>query len=158
YYMWRSTRGYEQRMTQGSKLFARFGGIPTDRAILRAMLISGALSGVAGAIQILGVERRMVDGFVLSGTGFDGVLIAVLARESIVAIFFIAMLYSGLQLGSINLQFGDIPRQLGGMIIALIILFTAMEGYFRELITRVRVRLMPPASPSTPQENPAGGD
>ncbi|MEL7235745.1 MAG: hypothetical protein AAGK74_14675, partial [Chloroflexota bacterium] len=29
YYMWRSTRGYEQRMTQGSKLFARFGGIPT---------------------------------------------------------------------------------------------------------------------------------
>ncbi|MEL7236375.1 MAG: hypothetical protein AAGK74_17870, partial [Chloroflexota bacterium] len=77
----------------------------TDRAILRAMLISGALSGVAGAIQILGVERRMVDGFVLSGTGFDGVLIAVLARESIVAIFFIAMLYSGLQLGSINLQF-----------------------------------------------------
>ncbi|MCA9881359.1 MAG: ABC transporter permease [Anaerolineae bacterium] len=141
FYIWRSTAGYEQRMTQGSRLFARFGGIPTDRAIIRAMLISGALSGIAGAIQILGVERRMVDGFVLSGTGFDGVLIAVLARESIVAIFFVAILYSGLQLGSINLQFGNIPRQLGGMIISLIILFTAMEDYFRSLIARIRLRL-----------------
>ncbi|MAU13479.1 MAG: hypothetical protein CL607_26915 [Anaerolineaceae bacterium] len=140
-YIWRTTSGYEQRMTQGSSLFARFGGIPTDRAIIRAMLISGALSGIAGAIQILGVERRMVDGFVLSGTGFDGVLVAVLARESVVAIFFVAVLYSGLQLGAINLQFGNIPRQLGGMIIALIILFTSMEDYFRSLITRFRLRV-----------------
>ena len=141
YFLWRSTAGYEQRMTQGAKLFARFGGVRTDRAIIRAMLISGALSGLAGAIQILGVERRMVDGFVLSGVGFDGVLVAILARESVVGIFVVAMLFSGLQLGSINLQFGNIPRQLGGIIIALIILFVSMEDFFRRSLTQIQLRM-----------------
>jgi simple sugar transport system permease protein len=141
FYLWRTTAGYEQRMTQGAKQFAKFGGVPTGRAILRAMLMSGALSGLAGAIQILGVERRMVDGFVLSGTGFDGVLAAILARESVVGLFFVAIIFSGLQLGSINLQFGNIPRQLGGIIIALTILFTAMEDFFRSTITRLRIRM-----------------
>lgn len=164
YYLWRTTRGYEQRMTQGAQSFAQYGGIPTGRAILRAMFISGALSGLAGAIQILGVERRMVDGFVLSGTGFDGVLVAILARESVVALFFVAVLFSGLQLGAINLQFGNIPRQLGGLIIAFIILFTSMENLFREWLTKIRLRLgnlrtSPPLDP--PTEDPApttGGD
>src|SRR5262249_40016654 len=61
FFLWRTTGGYEQRMTRGSSLFARFGGIPSARAALRAMIISGALSGLAGAIAILGVERRLVD-------------------------------------------------------------------------------------------------
>lgn len=142
-FIWRTKAGYEQRMTQGARKFAQFGGIPAERAIIRAMLISGALSGLAGAVQILGVERRIVDGFAASGIGFDGVLIAILAKESIIAIFVVGTLFAGLQIGSINLQFGDIPRQLGSMIISLIILFTSMEDFFRDWITRVRLRLSP---------------
>ncbi len=147
-FLWRTKAGYEQRMAQGAPKFAKFGGIPADRAIIRAMLISGALSGLAGAIQILGVERRIVDGFAGSATGFDGVLIAILAQESIMGIFIVATLFAGLQLGAINLQFGNIPRQLGSMIIALIILFTSMEDYFRDIFTRLRLRLDPSASKS----------
>ncbi len=141
FFLWRTKAGYEQRMTEGAPKFAQFGGIPADRAIIRAMLISGALSGLAGAVQILGVERRIVDGFAASATGFDGVLIAILAQQSIVAIFIVGILFSGLQLGAINLQFGNIPRQLGSMIIAMIILFTSMEDYFRNILTRIQVRL-----------------
>ncbi len=155
FFVWRMTAGYEQRMTRGAQPFARFGGVSTGRAILRAMLISGALSGLAGSIQILGVERRMVDGFVNSGIGFDGVLIAILARESIMGIFAVALLYSGLQIGAINLQFGNIPRQLGGIIIALIILFTSMESFFREIITRTRIRMV---ALSQRRTAPSGGD
>jgi general nucleoside transport system permease protein len=160
YYLWRTTAGYEQRMVQGAQKFAQFGGVPAGRAVLRAMLISGALSGLAGAIQILGVERRMVDGFVSAGTGFDGVLIAILARESIGAIFVVAVLYAGLQIGSINLQFGNIPRQLGGIIIALIILFNSMETFIRGVITRIRVRAGAIGSRSLQTEEvpAAGGD
>ena len=157
-YLWRTTAGYEQRMTQGARLFARFGGIPTDRAIIRAMLISGALSGLAGALQILGVERRIVDGFAGSGLGFDGVLVAILARESIAGIFVVAVLFSGLQVGSTNLQFGNIPRQLGGMIIALIILFTSMEDFFRTQLSRIRTRTTIKPTTITDETAPAGGD
>jgi len=137
FYLWRTTAGYEQRMTRGSGLFARFGGIPSGRAALRAMLISGALSGLAGAIAILGVERRVVDGFALSGTGFDGVLVAILAKESVVGILIIAPFFAGLNLGAINLQFGNLPRQLGGIIISFIILFRAMEDFLRLQFTNL---------------------
>lgn len=137
-FLWRTKAGYEQRMVQGARKFAIFGGVPAEKAILRAMLLSGALSGLAGSLQILGVERRVVDGFAASGTGFDGVLIAILAKESIAGIFVVAVLFSGLQVGSVNLQFGNIPRQLGSMIIALIILFTSMEDYLRNILLRFR--------------------
>jgi simple sugar transport system permease protein len=59
-YLWRSVPGYEQRMAGQSKLFALFGGIPSDRAAIRAMLVSGALAGLAGSIEILGVHRRIM--------------------------------------------------------------------------------------------------
>jgi general nucleoside transport system permease protein len=135
FYLRRMTGGYEQRMTRGSSLFARFGGISTGKAVLRAMLISGALSGLAGAIAILGVERRVVDGFATGGTGFDGVLVAILAKESIIGILLVAPFFAGLNLGAINLQFGDIPRQLGGIIISFIILFSAMEDFIRQRLS-----------------------
>jgi ABC-type uncharacterized transport system permease subunit len=79
--------------------------------------------------------------------------VAILARESIVGIMLVASLFAGLQQGAINLQFADLPRQLGGMIIAFMILFTSMETFFRENLTRLRVRL---ATRRTPQ--PEGGD
>jgi simple sugar transport system permease protein len=132
FYLRRMTAGYEQRMTRGSSLFARFGGISTDKAALRAMLISGALSGLAGALAILGVERRVVDGFAISGTGFEGVLVAILAKESVIGILLVAPFFAGLNLGATNLQFGNIPRQLGGIVISFIILFSAMEDFIRQ--------------------------
>lgn len=148
FYLKRTTAGYEQRMTRGSSLFARFGGIATSKAALRAMLISGALSGLAGGLAILGVERRVVDGFALTQTGFDGLLVAILARESIIGILIVAPIFAGLNLGAINLQFGDLPRQLGGIIISFIILFNAMEDFIRErlrLLFKRRWRTQPPA-------------
>jgi simple sugar transport system permease protein len=117
------------------------------------MLISGALSGLAGAIMMLGVERRMVSGFELSGTGFDGVLVAILARESIAGIIIVAGLFAGLDQGAINLQFEDLPRQLGGIIIAFMILFASMEAFIRETVARLRLR-----SPIRARPQPEGGD
>jgi general nucleoside transport system permease protein len=157
FFLWRSTAGYEQRMARGSRLFARFSGIPSERAALRAMLISGALSGLAGALQILGVERRVVDGFALGGTGFDGVLVAILAKESIAGILIIAPLFAGINQGAINLQFGDLPRQLGGIIISFIILFSAMEDFLRQQFARIANRLRPPRPQgATVAEAPSG--
>ncbi len=151
YFLYRTTKGYEQRMVNGSPLFARFSGIPSSRAMLRAMLISGALSGIAGAIEVIGVERRIVDGFAGAGSGFDGVLVAILARESIFGILFVAPFFAGLEQGAINFQFGNLPRQLGNIIIAFIILFNSMEYFLRNRIAaiwRKRHVLSSPAAPA----------
>ncbi len=156
FYLKRTTTGYEQRMTRGSLLFARFGGVPTTRAVLRAMLISGALSGLAGALVVLGVERRVVDGFAISGTGFEGVLVAILSKESIIGILLVAPFFAGLNLGATNLQFGNLPRQLGGIIISFIILFSAMEDFLRLRVASLwSKRLLLQRTPTVDREDGA---
>jgi simple sugar transport system permease protein len=138
-YLWRTKSGYEQRMAGQSKRFALFGGIPSDRAAIRAMLISGALAGLAGAIEVMGVHRRIMTAFSV-GLGFDGLTAAILGQIHPFGVFIVAILFSGLKLGAqIGLQLDlNIPRELGGTIIGFIILFVAAGKLYEERIARVR--------------------
>jgi simple sugar transport system permease protein len=137
-YLWRSAPGYEQRMAGQSLRFALFGGIPSKQAAERGMFISGMLGGLAGAIEALGVHGRMLDGF-SSGLGFDGLTAAILGQVHPLGTFIVAILFAGLRNGAqIGLQFSmRIPRELGGGIIALMILFVAAPQLYRPIITRI---------------------
>lgn len=138
-YLWRTKPGYEQRMAGQSKRFALFGGIRSDRAAVRAMLISGALAGLAGAIEVMGVHRRIMTGFSV-GLGWDGLTSAILGQTHPIGVFIVAILFSGLKLGAqLGLQLNlGIPRELGGTIIGFIILFVAAGKLYEESIARVR--------------------
>lgn len=138
-YLWRTKHGYEQRMAGQAKRFALFGGIRSDRSAIRAMLISGALAGLAGAIEVMGVHRRIMTGFSV-GLGFDGVTAAILGQLHPFGVFIVAILFSGLKLGAqlgLQLKLG-IPRELGGTIIGFIILFVAAGTLYQNIITYVR--------------------
>ncbi|MFN8486280.1 MAG: ABC transporter permease [Caldilineaceae bacterium] len=137
-YLWRSKPGYEQRMAGQAPLFALYGGIPSNRAAIRGMVLSGALSGLAGAIEILGVHRRLLQGF-SAGLGFDGLMVAILGRVHPLGVLLVSILFAGVRLGAqIGLQTTvRIPRELGGGIIALIILFVAAEKFYQGGLQRV---------------------
>lgn len=138
-YLWRTKAGYEQRMAGQSRRFALFGGIRSDNAAIRAMIISGALAGLAGAIEVMGVHRRIMTGFSV-GLGWDGLTSAILGQTHPIGVFIVAILFSGLKLGAqlgLQLDLG-IPRELGGTIIGFIILFVAAENFYRSGIARVR--------------------
>lgn len=138
-YLWRTAGGYEQRMSGQAPLFARFGGIRSGRAAIRGMMFSGALAGLAGAIQVLGVSGQITAGY-SSGLGFDGVLVAILGQAHPVGVFLVAILFAGIRLGAeIGLQITtSIPRELGGGILALIILFVAARSLFGDIINFFR--------------------
>lgn len=138
-YLWRTKAGYEQRMAGQSKRFALFGGIRSDSAAIRAMIISGALAGLAGAIEVMGVHRRIMTGFSV-GLGFDGLTSAILGQTHPLGVFIVAILFSGLKLGAqLGLQLKlEIPRELGGTIIGFIILFVAAGKLYEENIARAR--------------------
>jgi simple sugar transport system permease protein len=141
-YLWRTKAGYEQRMAGQSKRFALFGGIHSDSAAIRAMLISGALAGLAGAIEVMGVHRRIMTGFSV-GLGWDGLTSAILGQTHPIGVFIVSILFSGLKLGAqLGLQLRlEIPRELGGTIIGFIILFVAAGSLYGDIITRVRAWL-----------------
>lgn len=150
-YLWQSVPGYEQRMAGQSKLFALFGGIRSDRAAIRAMLLSGALAGLAGGIEILGVYRRIMQAFSV-GLGFDGLSVAILGQAHPLGAVVVGILFAGVRLGAqLGLQLeAQIPRELGGTIIGLIILFIAARRFYEVNLERIRRRLAARAQPAPP--------
>jgi simple sugar transport system permease protein len=139
-YLWRSSPGYEQRMAGESSRFALFGGIRNDRAAIRGMILSGAVAGLAGAIEVLGVHYRINQDFSL-GLGFDGLAVAILGQVHPVGVVLVAILFAGVRLGAqLGLQFSfGIPRELGGSIIALVILFVAISRLYENNLERLQV-------------------
>jgi len=131
-YLWRTIPGYEQRMAGQVPLFARFSGIRNEGAALRGVALSGAIAGLAGAIEILGVHHRLLQGF-STGLGWDGVMVAILGQVHPVGVAIVAVFFAGMRLGAqIGLQAAlQVPRELGGGLIALMILFVAVQNLYR---------------------------
>ena len=137
-YLWRSIPGYEQRMAGQSRLFAIFGGVRSDRAAMRAMFLSGAVAGMAGVIEVLGIHFRINQDFAV-GLGFDGLAVAILGLVHPLGVVIVSVLFAGIRIGAqLGLQFSyGIPRELGGSIIALIFLFVAAGKFYRDNIEAV---------------------
>ncbi len=119
-------RGYEQRMAGRALLFARFGGIRSDRALIRAMAISGGLAGLAGAIEVLGVQYRFVSQF-SAVEDFDGIIVALMGQLHPFGVILSGMFLGGIRLGALNgLQLeASVPRELGSALIALFVLLVS---------------------------------
>ena len=130
-YLWRTSAGYEQRMAGQAPLFAKFGGIKNESVAIRSMIISGALAGMAGSIEVLGVNHRIMTGF-STNLGFDGLSVAILGQSHPLGVVIVAILFAGVRLGAqIGLQIQlKVPRELGGVIISFIILFVAADKLF----------------------------
>ena len=137
-YLFRLTPGYEQRMAGQAPLFAKFGGVRESRAVILGMAISGGLAGLAGGVEVLGVHYRFITVF-SGGGGFDGVAVALLGQDHPLGVALASVLLAGVRLGATNgLQLKSrVPRELGGAMIAMMILFVSSERLYRGLIKRV---------------------
>ncbi|MGD2048626.1 MAG: ABC transporter permease [Chloroflexota bacterium] len=135
--LWRSSSGYEQRMSGQSTRFAHFGGIHTKRAVVRAMAMSGGLAGLAGAIEVLGVHYRFISTFSAIDQ-FDGVVVALLGQQHPLGIVFSSILLGGVRLGAVNgLQLeAHVPRELGSALIALMVLFISSPKLYSRFFRR----------------------
>ena len=72
YFLFYTTTGYELRMTGHNRKFARFGGINIVKIIILAQVLSGAIAGIGGMSEIMGIHHRF--NWQLSpGYGWDGV-------------------------------------------------------------------------------------
>ncbi len=123
----RMTLGYELRSVGDNPLFARWAGMPVAGVIEKVMFISGALGGLAGAGQALGVHYRFVANF-SPGFGFDGIAVALLGRNTPLGTFLAALLFGALRSGGSTMEmFTDVPRDLIRVLEATIIFFVATE-------------------------------
>ena len=130
-FLWRTTHGMEIRATAHAPRFALYGGMPVHTPVLLAMTLSGALAGLAGGVEVLGVHYHFVSSF-SAVNEFDGLIVAFSGGLHPAGVLFFALLLGGLRTGSIvglQMQSG-IPRELGSALIAFMLLFVATHRFF----------------------------
>jgi simple sugar transport system permease protein len=125
--------GYTTTIVGSAPRFAEHGGIDVRRHALVVLLISGAVGGLAGGIETLGVHRRFMEGFA-PGFGFDGLIAALLANGSPLGTIATALFFGALRNGSLLLEVETrASREIITVIQALIIL-----GVSAQLLVRRR--------------------
>lgn len=123
--LFRSKLGFEFRASGANADAARYAGIRAPLVILLAMAIAGALAGLGGANQTLGVLGRATPGF-SAGIGFDAIAVALLGRSYPVGVLFAGLLFGALEAGGRQMQVdAGVSIDLIGIIQALIIVFIA---------------------------------
>ncbi|MGH2618169.1 MAG: ABC transporter permease [Thermomicrobiales bacterium] len=104
--------GYELRIAGLSPGFAAATGISLAAVIIGAMLASGLLGGLAGGLQVLGVNYRFIDRF-SPGYGFTGFAVALLGRNTPVGVLLASLFFGALANGGAMIQlFSEIPIDL----------------------------------------------
>lgn len=123
--LFRTTTGFEFRAVGANPSAAKYAGMSVGRTYILVMVIAGALAGLAGTGQVLGVLDRATPGF-SAGLGFDGIAVALLGRSSPIGVVFAALLFGGLSAGGQQMQASaNVGIDLIGVIQALIIIFVA---------------------------------
>lgn len=125
--------GYEARMTGLNARFARYGGVAVRGLGARVMLASGAMAGLVGAVQVLGVHYRFIDGS-LTGPlyAWVGLMAALLADSNPVGVLLAGLFFSALHTGGLEVERStDLARELALVLQALIIMLVACRGAFR---------------------------
>jgi simple sugar transport system permease protein len=137
--LFRSTLGFEFRAVGFNPSGARYAGMNISRTLILTMSICGGLAGLAGATEIIGVNKAMTPGF-SPGYGFDGIAIALLGGSSPLGVVLAALLFGGLRAGATPMQAATgIPIDLVVVIQALVIMFVAAPALIRE-IYRIKAR------------------
>lgn len=98
-YLNHTKKGYEISVVGESQATAHYAGMNVKKIILRTMFISGAICGIAGMIQIAGIDHTLSAG-VAGGVGFKGITVAWLAQLNPFVIAFVSAIFSILEKGS----------------------------------------------------------
>lgn len=126
-----TTIGFEFRATGTSPDAARYAGMRSKLIIVLVMAVAGALAGLAGASQVLGVLGRVSPGF-SSGIGFDAIAVALLGRAHPVGVLFSGLLFGALVAGGRQMQVtAGVSIDLITIIQALIVVFIAAPALVR---------------------------
>ncbi|MGG7464659.1 ABC transporter permease [Plantibacter sp. YIM 135347] len=123
----RTRFGFDLRASGGNETAAHWSGMNPKRIGVLAILVSGGFAGLAGAALLFaGSAPWMSDGFE-AGVGFNGIAVALLARNSPIGAILAAVVFSALNVGSTALQAKlDVPSSLAavlqGAVIVLVLL------------------------------------
>jgi simple sugar transport system permease protein len=104
WYLRRSVWGYELRIAGSSEKAAAYAGISVRRKVLGVLLVSGAVAGFAGGIELLTTTTGKLTVQISNGYGFAGIIVAALALMRPSGVAAVALAFGALQVGGQAIQ------------------------------------------------------
>ena len=133
WFLWKTTLGFEIRTVGANPNAARYAGMSVTRNFVLAMALSGALAGLAGTNEVLGVNHFMAQAF-SSGYGFDSIALALLGKSHPLGVVLASLLWGFLRAGAIRMQSSArIPIDIIQIVQAMVIVFVAAPAIIRWL-------------------------
>ncbi|MGB1250206.1 MAG: ABC transporter permease [Candidatus Promineifilaceae bacterium] len=139
WFMFRSRWGFDFRTVGANPNAARYAGMNITFVTVAAMSLSGALAGLTGANEVLGVNHNLALAF-SAGYGFDAIALALLGKNHPVGVILSALLFGFLRSGALGMQLeAGIPVDIISVLQALVLAFIAAPAIIRSIY-----RLKPP--------------
>ncbi len=135
----KTTLGYELKAVGANKYAAEYGGISVNRSILTALAISGALAGLGGALQLMGMGSRISVFSSQEGFGFAGIVVALIGCSNPFGVLIAGIFYGALTFGGSKLNLVGAPTQLINVIVGTVVFFIAISVIFENL-KRIKAR------------------
>lgn len=123
YFMFHTAAGFKLRAVGLNQTAAFYNGFPVRALMLVSFIVSGAIAGLGGSVELHGTQYRLMAGFG-EGYGFDGVAIALIGQLNPIGTLLIAYLFAVLRTGATTMQVGTgLPTSVIDIIQALVIVF-----------------------------------
>jgi ABC-type uncharacterized transport system permease subunit len=145
--LWRTSLGYEIRAVGQSQRAARYAGVSVRRSIIVTMLISGAFAGLAGAVQVAGVDHNLTDKYFVDTTGFDAIAVALLGLTTATGIVLAAILFGALHAGGQIMQADAGISSSLVLVLQALILFSIAANFLGAIKLRLPALGRTPATP-----------
>lgn len=140
FFLWRTTIGYRIRAVGLNPEASRYSGINVPFHQALSMTLAGGFAGLAGVIEVIGVQHRLLEG-ITSGYGFTGIVAALLGSLHPLGLIPASILFGGLLVGAAQMQRAvQVPSALINAILGLVVLFVSgSELWSRRWAARRRV-------------------
>ena len=136
----KTSLGFQIRTVGENPRAARVAGISIERTLIWTMMISGGLAGLAGAIEIMGVQYRLLEDF-SPGYGFLGIAVALVAKLSPIGVIFSSIIFAALLNGANTMQsIASVPIPVIYIIQGLVVIFASVGAIKLEFSRRKKVR------------------
>jgi general nucleoside transport system permease protein len=160
--LWRTTLGYRIRAVGLNPQASRYAGIKVPRYVVMSLLLSGAFAGLAGAIQVYGVNYRMITDGSASGftgnAGFNGIVAALFGQLHPLWSIPASILFGALLVGANQMQrVVQVPSALITALNGLVVVFVVSSEFLRrhrqrQRLARAKLDDSPPDQISQPAE------
>ncbi|MBR9945054.1 ABC transporter permease [Clostridiaceae bacterium Marseille-Q4145] len=132
----KTTLGYKLKAVGFNSNGAEYGGIDANKSILTALGISGLLSGLGGAVQVLGMAGRLSQFAGQEGFGFEGITVALIGSSNPIGCIFSGLFYGAMKYGGSKLSIVKAPSEVVDIIMGCIVLLIAIAHVFKVFVLK----------------------